>query len=480
LLARAAAVVALVCLLVRAGAAQPSPEADEAANRALRDWARTVGALGYVYGAPLLELTIAEYRQTRGLARDVSAQRGLLGPLMRGGLATEETSYLALPDPDVLASSAWLDVAQQPFVLFVPPMDGRWWSVQVQDAYTNVAGTLSSRTLGSVGGWHLIAHRDWQGERPPGLMEDEIRVATPLAWLVLRVAASASDAAEVHERYQSRFQLLPLEVYARSPKAAGFANAQAQPGTAPQLRATAEMRGTLDAFRVINQRLRALAPPAGEEALLALFDRAGFGPGAAFDPAALPAPVVEGLRSAARDAQKMIREHRSELSVGSDGWRATNPRLGAWADAYLSRASAAQGALGASTPAEIYTAHVGTDRDGRALDGRNDYALHFTPGALPPAAAFWTLSAYATDTATLLDTRTGRYSIGSATKGLISAPDGGLDVYVSSEAPEDRERRANWLPVRTAPFFLVLRLYDPKPAPDGGYAFPPVVAVDEP
>ena len=239
------------------------------------------------------------------------------------------------------------------------------------------------------------------------------------------------------------------------------------------------MRGTLDAFRVINSRLRQLAPPPGEEALLALFDRAGFGPHVAFDPAKLPAPLVDGLRGAARDAQKTIRDHRPEPLLGRYGWRGTPPALGAFGDDYLLRASAAFTELGASVPAEIVTARATADGDGRALDGRTDYVIHFAPAALPPAKGFWTITPYAADSRALMDTRTGRYSLGSATEGLRYADDGGLDLYVSSERPEDPERRANWLPVRTVPFFLVARLYGPlPPALDGVYAFPPVLPDD--
>jgi hypothetical protein len=480
--ARALAVVAFVCLLANAGTAQPArgSESDDAAARALRDWGHTIGTLGYVYGAPLLELSIAEYRQTHGLARDVSAQRGLVGHLMQGGLATHETSWLATPDPDVLVSSAWLDLAPQPFVLWIPPMDGHWYSVQFEDAFTNDVATLSSRTIGSVGGWYLVAAKDWQGEKPPGLMMDEVRVATPIAWMLLRIGATRENAADFHTRYQAPFKLLPLDLYARNPKAAGFALPQAQPGSTPPIRATDEMRGKLDAFRVINHRLRQLAPAPGEETLLALFDRAGFGPHVAFEPAKLPEPLVEGLRSAARDVQKTIRDYRPELRPARHGWSGTPPALGAFGDDYLLRASAAFAGLGASVPDEIATARATTDADGRTLDGRNDYVIRFPPNALPPAQAFWTIAAYDVESRRLLETNTGRHSIGSPTAGLHYAADGGLDVYLSSDPPEDPERRANWLPVRHAPFFLVARIYQPLPAVlDGGYALPPVLPDDD-
>lgn len=480
--ARALAALALACLLAGGSAAQqPATQGPAtqgpAAERALRDWGRSVGLLGYVYGAPLLELAIAEYRQTHGLSRDMAGPRGVIAHGMGGRLPTHERAWIATPNPDVLLSSAWLDLAPQPYLLWIPPMDGRWYSVQLQDAFTNAAGTLSSRTVGSVGGWYLVAHESWEGERPPGVM-DELRVPTPLAWLLIRIAATPANEQEVHERYQAEFKLLPLDLYERSPKAAAHATSPAQ--AEPPLRATNETRGSLDAFRVIQQRLARVGARPGEEALLALFDRAGFGPRAAFDPARLPRPFVEGLRAAARDGQRTLRDLRLPPPRTRAGWSSAPATLGAWGDDYLLRASSAAAELGASIPAEIASAEAAVDGDGRPLDGRNDYVIRFEGGAWPPNEAFWSIAAYAADSRRLLDTRTGRYAIGSATEGLALRPSGALEIFVSSDAPEDPMRRANWLPVRPGPLVLVARIYQPlPPVLEGGYSLPPVVPADD-
>ena len=79
----------------------------------------------------------------------------------------------------------------------------------------------------------------------------------------------------------------------------------------------------------------------------------------------------------------------------------------------------------------------------------------------------------------MLDTGTDRHSIGSQTERLAYGPDGSLEVFLSSDAPEDPAERANWLPVRTAPFLLIARLYHPEPsALDGSLALPPVLDAD--
>jgi hypothetical protein len=450
-----------------------------ASDRALRDWGHSIGVLGYVYGAPLLELAIAEYRQTHGIARDMSGPRGVIAHGMGGRLPTHETTWLATPNPDVLHSSAWLDVEQQPYVLWIPPMDGHWYSAQFEDSFTNDVAYLSSRTGGSVGGWYLIAHESWAGERPPGVM-DEVRIPTPIAWLLLRIAATPQNEGDLHARYQAQFKLVPLEIYQRSPKAAALASSQPQASPKPPVRANNENRGTLEAFRIIQHRLRQLGPRPEEAALLALFDRAGFGPNAELELTQLPGPLVDGLRGAARDAHKLIHELGFQPHGTRNGWSPAPAALGAYGDDYLLRATSAASGIGASLPAEIATSETISDSDGRQLDGRNDYRIRFEADRLPPNDAFWSISVYAAESRLLLSTHTGRYSIGSQTKGLAHEPSGALELFLSSAAPDDPVRRANWLPVRAGPLLLVARIYQPLPAVlEGRYSMPPVVSADD-
>jgi hypothetical protein len=471
--ARSLLAAAFVSLLAGAGAAEP-PEAS-LAPEAERSFAHTVGTLGYVWGAPLLESAIAEYRQTQGIATDLAAKHGLFAHAMGGGLATHETVSLAAPEPDILLSSAWLDVGAEPYVLFVPPMDGRWWSLQLVGPFGGVDGALSSRIVGSVGGWHLVAHSSWQGERPPSLMEDELRSDAPVTRLLLRIAATPEAAAAVHEAQQARFALIPLAVYARNPKAAGFAKAQAQLPAHPALRATNEMRGALDAFRILHHQLRRLEAKPGDRALLALFDRAGFGPGVeAFDVARLPGPVAEGLRSAAKSAARSLREARTETR----GW-ARWP-LVSGGDDPLARAVAALESGAPSLPDELVAFAASTDADGRVLDGRNDYRIRFRADALPPADAFWSLAAYDPNTRRLLDVGAERASLASLDGRLRPDGDGPLELRLSSEPPEDAALHARWLPIRPGPFRLIVRLYQPQPAAlESGWSPPPIRPADD-
>ena len=67
-----------------------------------------------------------------------------------------------------------------------------------------------------------------------------------------------------------------------------------------------------------------------------------------------------------------------------------------------------------------------------------------------------------------------RVSIGNTTDGLITNPDGSLDIYIQHTRP-DGDRAANWLPAPAAPFNLTMRYYGPLSSVlDRTYALPTV------
>ncbi len=106
-----------------------------------------------------------------------------------------------------------------------------------------------------------------------------------------------------------------------------------------------------------------------------------------------------------------------------------------------------------------YLGLLGVDSDGRPLDGRHRYLLHFAKDALPPVTARWSLTALETD-----PFRDG--SLGS--DGMLGQgnlrynPDHSLDIYLQHEPPE-HGRRANWLRIPSAPFNLIAHVRWWKP-----------------
>src|SRR5262245_28525066 len=80
---------------------------------------------------------------------------------------------------DTLYSLANLDLAAEPIVLVVPPMEGkRWWIMQVLDAWNDVPAAPGSRTHGDEGGAFALVGPRFKGSVPRDL--EEIRVDTSL------------------------------------------------------------------------------------------------------------------------------------------------------------------------------------------------------------------------------------------------------------------------------------------------------------
>jgi hypothetical protein len=120
------------------------------------------------------------------------------------------------------------------------------------------------------------------------------------------------------------------------------------------------------------------------------------------------------------------------------------------------------------------------DSRNRPLDGTTGrYTLRFEPGRLPPANAFWSITMYGLDDKYLVANPIDRYAIGNRTQGLVTGADGALTLAVQAERPTDPVLAANWLPAPRQPFYLVLRLYGPKPeALSGGWTPPALVRTE--
>jgi hypothetical protein len=112
------------------------------------------------------------------------------------------------------------------------------------------------------------------------------------------------------------------------------------------------------------------------------------------------------------------------------------------------------------------------DGAGKKLSGEQTYRLHFAAGHLPPNDAFWSLTA--TDTVGyIVSSPTGRSSVDDHS-GLMTNPDGSVDILLQSQAPKGLA--GNWLATPSGRFKLMLRAYLPGAAIlDGSYHVPPVI-----
>ena len=140
---------------------------------------------------------------------------------------------------------------------------------------------------------------------------------------------------------------------------------------------------------------------------------------------------------------------------------------------YLYRACFAKWFTGGNSPEEAVYMLCRVDAAGQPLNGQHRYRLHFEPGALPPAKAFWSVSMYQGEDGAFTPNPIQRCSIGDRTPGVQVAADGSLTVQI--QHPEPAQGPAHWLPAPAGPFYLVLRLYGPDDSLPSGRWAPPAV-----
>ena len=203
----------------------------------------------------------------------------------------------------------------------------------------------------------------------------------------------------------------------------------------------------------------------------------GFKPGKPFDLAALPPTIQTAIKRAQLD---LLMSYRGAgLSVGEKRgtWRFQPNNLGAYGGDYRLRALVAMGGLGANRIEDAIYPNTGVDAAGQPLVGTRSYKLHFEKANLPPAGAFWSLTAYDL-TGFPIPNPEKRYAVGDRDP-LVFNADGSLDLYVGQTPPDAATLKPNWLPTAADPYNLTLRVYLPKrEVLDGRWTPPPVTAIE--
>jgi hypothetical protein len=365
---------------------------------------------------------------------------------------THEDRDIVTPANDFLYLNAWIDLSEGPVVLDIPAMDdGRYYVVELLDAFTNNFTNLSPRNAGVRGG-RFVLHTAEQ--RPTG---DGVRVACPttLVWMLGRVLVQGDDDLARAQQTAGAFRL-------DGPQGAG-------PACVRQWHDSGD--AALDFFENVYRSFADLPPRDDEAPMVSALERVGIRASGGSGMAALPALVEQGLRLAYADAQHLILAFTQSRARRNWSYSLV---LGRYGHDHLLRACIAMKGLGALAADEAIYATADFDEAGELLDGSRRYELYFPPGQLPPVDALWSLSLYGADRY-FADNPIRRYAIGDRTPGLQYDADGGLRIQIQHDAPAEQ---ANWLPAPQGGFYLILRFYHPQAAfLEGRYAIPPVRAV---
>ena len=430
-----------------------------------------IATLAYIWGYPLvLEVRLVDYSTSPNVP--AAPGRGPLNTI--NNFQTYPTSNftdIVSINVDTLYSFGYMDLEKEPVVLQVPPISGRYYTLQFIDAYTNNFLYIGSRLNDTTGGTYLISGPNWKGDVPPGMKE----IKSPTNTVVIGGRIFVNGPADVPNvnAIQDKLTLTPLSVFGRnttSPQTVTpetNASKQVPIGPQPALIPTTGIK----IYDEISKDMADNPPPAADSKVLAKFDSIGIGPG--LTPSDTKNDTIRAaLENGIGEGEKIIDAKVQNLGMKVNGWL-VNLDVGNYGTDYLLRAAVAKFGLGANSPEEAVYPSTFTDNQGQNLTGTHNYLIHFGKGQTPPVNAFWSITLY-NDKSYLAENPINRYSIGQHTEGLKYNPDGSLDIYIQHASP-GTDKESNWLPSPNGKFNLVLREYNPQEEIlKGEYQIPPV------
>lgn len=405
---------------------------------------RLVAALAtplVIAGYPLLETLRTCHLQT-SVSANTGYGRAPMGQLSHSNRRwTHEDRDIVTPANDLLYFCAWVNLRQQPAWLDVPAPTGRYFVVEMLDAYTENFINLGPRNVPAEGARFMLCGPSTPAQSAEAsLGAHRVDCPSDLVWLLGRVLVSGDDDVDAAREFMAQFRLT---------------GSGARPASVNLWREGGDP--ALDFFANLISGLDEFPSPEPGADLAPLLTALGWKRGDADAPQRANARVQQGLQMAWREGMALIEAHSRSQTRKAWGY---STQLGRWQGRLMMRAATALKGLGALCGEETIYAMSDFDAMGEPLSGEHRYVLRFPPGQLPPADAFWSVSMYGEDRF-FVDHPARRYAVGDRTAGLEFDADGSLTLPIQHEQPT--ALRANWLPAPRGRFYLILRLYHPRP-----------------
>ena len=442
---------------------------------------QSVGLAAFVWGYPLVETFRTCRLQTLAGDSDKVAWRSDVDRLQHVQRAsTAADRDVVTPANDLLYTTGWINLANGPRLLHVPSSKkhgGRYFVLALYEAWTNNFENPGSRTSPPQGETVMLLGPGAPMDHPLPAGARVVHSPTDLVWLIARVVVGQSDDVSTDASTDADTDVLAARALQADIRlecpigtdSGGLPMAVKNWVGEPLDTMAALQERPADAAAIAGAFFTNLcqcltdAPPALEDTgLAAWFTRGKLVPGKIFDWAWLDAPLRDGLLQGLLDAAALlVSGSRSHVARP---WAASFA-MGRYGHNTLTRALTAYKGLGGLASDEAVYAMGDFDADRQPLHGGTRYVMRFEPGDLPPVDAFWSVTMYDADRF-LYPNPMGRYAIGDRTPGLQRDADGGLSLLVGHQGQPGAANAAstsNWLPAPAGSFYLILRMYCPRP-----------------
>ena len=395
---------------------QPPPSAAEL---------RKLAEDAYLFGYPLVLMDLTRRAMTMNGSADFINHFS-----HAPAFPDEHFRQVIRPNADTLYSTSWLDLSQEPVLLHVPDTKGRYYVMQLMDAWTETFSSPGKRTTGTAEGWFAIVGPGWKGSLPQGVQR--IDSPTNTVWLLGRTQTNGiSDYDFVHS-LQSGYQLALLSGYPQAQPPLGLPQlaAMRQSSSVRPPAQVASMKA-VDFFRTLAELLQTAPAHAEDAPMMQQLARLGIAPGKSFSPETLGPDRTKAIQEGGEAAVAFLEDWLKQARTGKTGWSLPG-KVGRYGTDYKARAGAAYYLLGGAPPEDAVYLGCHQDAEGKALDGANRYVMHFDKGQIPAVRAFWSVTMY-DDQGYFVANPIHRFAIGDRDR-LAFNPDGSLDIYSAAIA----------------------------------------------
>ena len=209
--------------LLTAGSLGPAFRASAAASEGLvanipeADDRFAVATDAYIYAYPLVTMEM-----TRRVITNVTEPKGTRAPM---GQLIKLREYpnakfrdVTAPNADTLYTTAFFDVGDEPWVVSLPDLNGRYALFPLLDGWTTVFDVPGKRTTGTGAQTFVVTGPGWEGTVPQGMKQ--YKSPTSIVWLLGRIYCTGTpeDYAEVH-KLQDQVKIAPLSGWGKDWKA---------------------------------------------------------------------------------------------------------------------------------------------------------------------------------------------------------------------------------------------------------------------
>lgn len=432
----------------------------------------------YVFALPLMIEDATAQVSTN--TKEVTNEKAPINQIFHADeLVDASFTDIVTPNVDTIYSQGFIDLSEEAYVLILPEVKDRFFSVEIMDAYTNARYMLGSG--GDYEGETNFAMTYHDPERstitevPDGLTELEMPTAN--GWILIRTLVEDDADIKNVKEIQKQISFIPLhDAYLSSkeyvaPEGEFDEHKQFVPSEH-----ILEM-GPEEYFTIANSLLEK-NPPAKVPAAL---DVVNVGAGKTFDISILGDSYEEDWAKMQKNLPANLMEHSIQYMTTNAAWQFFGYPVAEFDEGdstFEYRALVALEGLGANPVDIAIYPKAEKDDKGEELNGKNKYVIHFEKDALPPTEeqGFWSITAYGEDKA-LIDNPIDKYLINDRSDYIYNA-DGSLDIFVQKEAPNNPELEVNWLPVDNEVFHLYMRVYLPaKEAMDGTWKAPSITKI---